>query len=200
MVLLATFCGLRLGELRALRRRHLDLLHRTVKVVEQYQELADGTLVLGPPKTDAGLRTVADPGGDGPPTSRRTSPSGRRPARRPGVPQHDRRAAAPSDALHGMGPSDEGRRRRRAAVPRPSPHPQHPRRRDRREHQGADVPHGPRVARAALIYQHATKDRDAAIAAGLSDLIERTLADTSPPVDTAPTELAQRGRRQNDAQ
>jgi integrase len=61
MVLLATFCGLRLGELRALRRRHLDLLHRTVKVVEQYQELADGTLVLGPPKTDAGLRTVAVP-------------------------------------------------------------------------------------------------------------------------------------------
>jgi len=47
MVLLATFCGLRLGELRALRRRHLDLLHRTVNVVEQYQELADGTLVLG---------------------------------------------------------------------------------------------------------------------------------------------------------
>ncbi len=61
MVLLATFCGLRLGELRALRRRHLDLLHRTVKVVEQYQELADGTLVLGPPKTDAGVRTVAVP-------------------------------------------------------------------------------------------------------------------------------------------
>src|SRR5947209_3841632 len=60
-VLLATFCGLRLGEVRALRRRHLDLLHRTVTVVEQYQELADGTLVLGPPKTDAGVRTVSIP-------------------------------------------------------------------------------------------------------------------------------------------
>ncbi len=60
-VLLATFCGLRLGEIRALRQRHLDLLHRTVRVEEQYQELTDGTLVLGPPKTDAGVRTIAIP-------------------------------------------------------------------------------------------------------------------------------------------
>ena len=61
MVLLATFCGLRVGELRALRQRNLDLLHRTVSVVEQYQQLGDGTLVLGPPKTDAGRRVVAIP-------------------------------------------------------------------------------------------------------------------------------------------
>lgn len=61
MILVATFCGLRLGELRALRRRHLDLAHRKVSVVEQYQQLSDGTLVLGPPKTDAGRRTVAIP-------------------------------------------------------------------------------------------------------------------------------------------
>ncbi len=61
MVLLATFCGLRVGELRALRQVNLDLLHRTVAVVEQYQQLGDGTLVLGPPKTDAGRRIVAIP-------------------------------------------------------------------------------------------------------------------------------------------
>ena len=61
MVLLATFCGLRVGELRALRHRNLDLLHRTVAVVEQYQQLGDGTLVLGPPKTDAGLRAGRHP-------------------------------------------------------------------------------------------------------------------------------------------
>jgi len=61
LVLTATFTGLRLGELRALRRSNLDLLHATVRVVEQLQELADGTLVLGPPKTDAGVRTVAIP-------------------------------------------------------------------------------------------------------------------------------------------
>jgi hypothetical protein len=30
MVLLATFCGLRVGELRVLRQVNLDLLHRTV--------------------------------------------------------------------------------------------------------------------------------------------------------------------------
>ena len=58
---LATFTSLRLGELRALRRRRLDVLHRAVQVVEQYQEMSDGTLVLGPPKTDAGVRTVAIP-------------------------------------------------------------------------------------------------------------------------------------------
>lgn len=34
--LVATFTGLRLGELAALRRR-FDLLHNTVRVVEQYQ-------------------------------------------------------------------------------------------------------------------------------------------------------------------
>jgi integrase len=61
MTLLATFCGLRVGELRALRQRNLDLLHRVVAVVEQYQQLADGTLVLGPPKTDVGRRKVAIP-------------------------------------------------------------------------------------------------------------------------------------------
>ena len=61
MVLLATFCGLRVGELRALRRRHLDLVARRVAVVEQYQQLSNGDLVLGPPKTDAGRRSVAIP-------------------------------------------------------------------------------------------------------------------------------------------
>jgi len=61
MVLFATFTGLRLGELRALKRRRLDLDARTAQVVEQYQELSSGDLVLGPPKTDAGYRTVAIP-------------------------------------------------------------------------------------------------------------------------------------------
>jgi integrase len=61
MVLLATFTGLRLGELRALRRRNLDLDVRSVRVVEQYQELSSGELVLGPPKTTAGVRTVYFP-------------------------------------------------------------------------------------------------------------------------------------------
>ena len=60
-VLLATFTGLRLGELRALRRSRIDLLHRKLMVVEQLQQLKDGTSIVGPPKSDAGVRTVAIP-------------------------------------------------------------------------------------------------------------------------------------------
>ena len=61
LVQLGAFTGLRLGELLALRRRHIDLLRMTVTVSEQVQELADGTQDFGPPKTDAGYRTVAIP-------------------------------------------------------------------------------------------------------------------------------------------
>jgi len=61
MVLLATFCGLRLGELLALRRDRVDILHRRIIVTEQGQELSDGSRHFGPPKTDAGVRTVSLP-------------------------------------------------------------------------------------------------------------------------------------------
>lgn len=61
MVLLATFAGLRFGELAGLARRHVDLLHGTVKVAQQVQEHADGRRVVVPPKTDAARRTVAVP-------------------------------------------------------------------------------------------------------------------------------------------
>ncbi|WP_208027476.1 tyrosine-type recombinase/integrase [Rhabdothermincola sediminis] len=61
MVLVGAFVGLRLGEMLALTRERIDLLHGRIKVVEQYQELKDGTHILGPPKSDAGIRTVAIP-------------------------------------------------------------------------------------------------------------------------------------------
>ena len=61
MVLLAGFTGLRLGELLALRKDRVGLDAGTVQVVEQYQELASGELILGPPKTAAGHRTVSVP-------------------------------------------------------------------------------------------------------------------------------------------
>lgn len=61
MVLLGTFCGLRLGELVALRRDRIDVLHRRVIISEQGQELSDGTRYYGPPKTAAGVRSVALP-------------------------------------------------------------------------------------------------------------------------------------------
>lgn len=60
LVLLAAFGGLRRGELLALTRRDLDLLHRTVTVRLQRQETKGGSH-LGPPKTDAGRRTLVLP-------------------------------------------------------------------------------------------------------------------------------------------
>jgi integrase len=61
LILLAAFTGLRWGELIALTRKHIDLESATVRVVEQYVELKDGSRVLGPPKSEAGVRTVAVP-------------------------------------------------------------------------------------------------------------------------------------------
>jgi integrase len=61
MVLLATFCGLRLGELLALRRDRVDLEGARVTVAEQVVELIDGTRSIGPPKTESSRRVVTIP-------------------------------------------------------------------------------------------------------------------------------------------
>ncbi len=61
IVLLAAFCTGRVGELLALRRRDLDLLHAEVRVERNLQRLAKGGPVFGPPKTEAGRRTPAIP-------------------------------------------------------------------------------------------------------------------------------------------
>jgi integrase len=61
MVLMAAWCGLRFGELAALRRDRIDLLHGKVRVAETVTELASGERFAGPPKTSAGRRTVAIP-------------------------------------------------------------------------------------------------------------------------------------------
>ena len=60
LVLLAAYSGLRAGELAALRRKHVDLLRRTVTVVEQVQRIG-GEFVVLPPKSAAGRRSVALP-------------------------------------------------------------------------------------------------------------------------------------------
>jgi integrase len=171
MMLLATFCGLRVGELRALRQRNLDLLHRIVHVVEQYQQLGDGTNVLGPPKTDAGRRKVAIPeviipdleqhlanwctagrdhlvfpGSHGQPFRTATLQAVWQRALKAtgieGLRFHDLRHTGNTLAASTGASTKELMSRMGHASPR-----------------------------AALIYQHATQDRDAAIAAGLSDLI-----------------------------
>ncbi|MGD9755589.1 MAG: tyrosine-type recombinase/integrase [Acidimicrobiia bacterium] len=61
MVLIAGWCGLRFGELAALRRRDVDLLHGTLRVRQALGELSSGELVEKDPKTDAGRRTIAVP-------------------------------------------------------------------------------------------------------------------------------------------
>lgn len=60
-VLLAAFGGLRRGELLALRRRDVNVLHRTVSVELQRQQGAHGEDLVGPPKTAAGRRTFVLP-------------------------------------------------------------------------------------------------------------------------------------------
>jgi integrase len=61
LVLLATFTSLRWGELCALRRSDIDLAARTVRVERSLTELQGGGLTFGPPKTEAGRRTVGFP-------------------------------------------------------------------------------------------------------------------------------------------
>jgi integrase len=61
MILVAAWCGLRYGELAGLTRQDIDTQAGTIKVRQQLQELSNGTLQFGRPKTDAGIRTVAMP-------------------------------------------------------------------------------------------------------------------------------------------
>lgn len=61
MVLTAGLAGLRWGEVTALTRRRVDLLHATITVAEQRVRLDSGEMMVGPPKSDAGRRTVAIP-------------------------------------------------------------------------------------------------------------------------------------------
>jgi integrase len=60
LVLVAAYGGLRWGELVGLRIKRVDLLHGRVTVAEQVSEV-NGQLIPGPPKTQAGRRTVTLP-------------------------------------------------------------------------------------------------------------------------------------------
>lgn len=60
LVLVAAYTGLRASELVGLRRHHIDLLRRSMTVVEQVQYL-DGEFLTSQPKTKAGRRSVALP-------------------------------------------------------------------------------------------------------------------------------------------
>jgi integrase len=60
MILLASWCALRFGELTELRRRDVDLKASKIKVSRGVTWVA-GEPVIGPPKSDAGVREVAIP-------------------------------------------------------------------------------------------------------------------------------------------
>jgi integrase len=60
LVLVAAYAGLRWGELVGLRVKRVDLLHGRITVAEQATEI-DGHFTWGPPKTEAGRRTVTLP-------------------------------------------------------------------------------------------------------------------------------------------
>jgi len=61
LVLIAAFVGLRKSELLGLRRRDIDIEQLTISVAQQRQVDRNGRHLVGPPKTDAGCRTVAIP-------------------------------------------------------------------------------------------------------------------------------------------
>lgn len=60
MALLAAWCALRFGELTELRRGDIDLRTNRVSITRGVVR-ANGTFVIGPPKSDAGVRDVAIP-------------------------------------------------------------------------------------------------------------------------------------------
>jgi integrase len=61
LILIAAFCGLRLGELLGLTRADVDLLHRRLSVTKQLQQVTGGGFDVSAPKTAAGVRSVAIP-------------------------------------------------------------------------------------------------------------------------------------------
>jgi integrase len=189
MVMLGTFCSLRLGEIRALRRRHVDVLHRTVRVEEQIQELSNGELVVGPPKSDAGVRTVAIP-----------------PAILPEIEAH--RASfvgVGADAMMFSNINGAPLRRatfytvwsramKRVGITGLRFHDLRHTGNTLAAMTGASTKElmsrmGQSSPRAALIYQHATQARDEAIANGLSTLIEAQRPDLTPPPPVVPIRI-----------
>jgi integrase len=170
MVLLGFWCSLRLGELRALRRRDVDLLHGWVDVREQVVDVGHA-LMLGPPKTAAGRRRVAVPPHvrreleahlatwvrEGPDAYLFSGPSGAAP-----LPSATwRRAWAAARSATGLGYRLHDLRHAGNTLAATT---------------GASTRElmarmGHASARAALIYQHATSERDQVIAAALSELV-----------------------------
>jgi integrase len=61
-LMLAAWCQLRRGEILGLQRRDVDELHGQLKIERAFVVHQDGTHVIAPPKTKASRRTIAIPG------------------------------------------------------------------------------------------------------------------------------------------
>ncbi len=175
LVLLAVFASLRWGELAALRRGHIDLASGTLRVALSVVELVDGSLVTGPPKSEAGKRLVTLP-----------------PFLLPEIETHlDQFTAPDNDSLVFVGPKNGPLRRSnfsgiwRSATESAGLTSFHFH--DLR-HTGNHIAAatgaslrelmgrmGHSTTRAALIYQHRTTERDRLIASVISQLVETEL-------------------------
>lgn len=60
-LLLPAWCQLRRGEVLGLQRRDVDLLHGTIRIERAVVRPMAGEVVVGPPKTAAGQRSIAVP-------------------------------------------------------------------------------------------------------------------------------------------
>jgi integrase len=171
LILLAAWSGARWGELVALSRDRLDLERGTMRIDRQYVELEDNSLVLDTPKTAAGIRTVHIP-----------------PHLLPDLRAHleDHRNHPTLVFTTGLGgPLSRGgfrstwvKARERAGLPAFRFHDLRHTGNTLAATTGASTKElmarmGHASMRAALIYQHATAERDQEIAAALSELATR---------------------------
>jgi integrase len=173
LVLIAAWCGLRLGEALALTRADMELEEGSVSIDKSAAELKSGERVVGPPKTKAGVRKVFVPPhvmplladhlerfcGEEPTDLVFTGTQGQ-PLRRASLYTAWRRATN-AIGLSGVRMHDL---RHTGATLAAATGASTRELMNRLGHASSD---------AALRYQHATKDRDAAIAAALSELIRR---------------------------
>jgi integrase len=173
LVYTAAFAGLRLGECAALTRGRVDLEHGTISILQQAQQVVGQGRILGDPKSEAGKRTVAIP------------------SALAGILEEHLAAyvGAEDDAL--VFTADKGgpllgqHFDRRFARAREAVGLRWVRFHDLRHFAGTTAAQtgattrelmarlGHSTPRAALIYQHATAERDHAIAEGLDRIIEQ---------------------------
>jgi len=187
LVLMATFTQLRFGELAGLRRHRLDLNACTVQVIEASVQPGKGALLTEPPKSRAGLRTVSFPA-----------------EIVPDLRDHLALFAEPGSQGHVfVGPKGGTLRRNNfnpiwsaavAAVGLPDAHFHDLR------HTGGTLAAttgattkelmarlGHSSTRAAMIYQHATKERDKAIADALGQFADEARSKPSGPQMARPS-------------